>query len=93
MALSPGTCVSETDFAPPAGGALFCGHKPEPPLKRASDGVGDDEQHDGAADRPEETVDVESGDALAADRRHDPAAADGADNADDDVEQDTFAME
>jgi hypothetical protein len=62
-------------------GAFFCGHKPEPPLKRASDGVGDDEQHDRAADRHEKTV--ESGDALAADRGRDPAAGDGADNADD----------
>src|SRR5438105_4727592 len=50
-----------------------------------------DDQHDYcAADRDEDAVQVETADTLAAQRTHDKAADHGADDAEHDVEQETF---
>ncbi len=62
------------------------------PDSAATDGVGDHENDDRAADGDQHAVEIEAVDALAAERRHDPAAHHGPDDAEDDVEHDAFAV-
>jgi len=54
--------------------------------------VQDDKQHDRPADRDEDAVEIEAADAFAADGGHDEAADHRADDADDNVEQESFTV-
>ena len=60
-------------------------------LPPADDGVVDHEHHDCADDRYEKTIEIESGDSGVAERVEEPAADDGSDDSENDIEQDSLS--